>query len=290
MGRLDGSVSSRPGWGLVAVTALVGALVLTSHAQVRLGRVIGPVEEEEDTRLEHAQSLPLISDQPFNSITADSWFETPGAGDVAAAITTDGTAPTSCCNVLVQDMAGTDADSGPGTITRVFTGIDEVYVEWWAKYSTDFPASPAGVAKTSYHHVPTLGSTWWGVVCQTSNGACPSAPTATMNLTFMVYFQWDPHLGGDQHNPDPMTTPTFQLNQWVKLATYFKGETSSNPSHTGDGITSMWMNDTLVFDFTDRSDPNELVMQWQLAPIVQNAVSSALHAKVFVDHVTIRGQ
>ncbi len=255
-------------------------------AQVRVMRKIGGA----DDLLGHARGLPLISDQPFNSITADSWFETPGSGDVAAAITTDGSAPTSCCNVLVQDMAGTDADGAPGTITRVFSGVDEVYVEWWTKFSSDFPASGAGLTKVSYHHVSTLGSTWWGVFCRSMSGGCASAPTVTGPLMFGVYFQWDPYNSGDNHIPDPATSPGFNLNTWVKLASYFKGETSSSPSHTGNGITAMWMNDVEVFNFTNRQDPNELIIQWQLAPYVQNAVSSGLHAKVFVDHVTIRGQ
>lgn len=267
-------------WSLVALSAI------GSYAQ-STSRIIG------DNRLSSAQSLPLILDTAWDSTTEDGWQLSGGCLThmtmVCPRIITDATAPHSPSNVLKLDYTNVAADSGPGNMYNLWPGKKEVYEELWIKLSSDWRTSPAGVSKTHYTWNGP-GSAWFAVSCNTTFGTCPSSPNDT-NFKMCFWIQWtgaapDNQKYGDAMRCPNVTTTIFNRNEWVKIGTYFKEETT--PGSSRDGIVRFWVNDTLNGEYTTLSTPGHGWNEYHLDAIVQSAVTNSMFMEV--DALIVRGQ
>lgn len=238
--------------------------------------------------LSYAQSLPLIVDTAWNTNDEDGWQYVTSFGKTPTIIT-DGTAPNSPSNVVEINFADIDPDSDPLKLYIALSSITELYVEYWIKISTNFPASSAGMFKTTYMYESGGGSAWFGVVCANSGGSCTLDATTGPLMHGIFYAQWPPYLpAGDNNVLDHTLATTFNRGEWVKLAQYYKTE-SNVGTHSGDGQIAWWTNNILQRHLTNRSN-NLALTEFQFAPVVQNADLTGLNATIVIDHLTMRGQ
>ena len=237
---------------------------------------------------DYYQSLPLINNNPWNSVTPSGWNYIQTTGDVAATIATNQNGPVSSPNALEIDFAGTDADSGPGTHYYIIN-VTEFYAEWTMKVSTDFTCSPAGCGKLAYLFHPSGGDMWTALFCTGVGGVCTStclSLVADTPLQFAGVLQWPPV------NPDIQMTNAGTVNitrdSWFTYGLYFKRETT--PGSSGDGIWRHFVNRTMVLERTGLTNVNQAFTEFQYAPIQQCAVPSGTHMKIWIDDTTLRGR
>jgi hypothetical protein len=231
-------------------------------------------------------TLPVISDQSWETLTGGGWTYTQSAATNPAVIVSDGSAPHSPTNVLVIDITGVPSGSKAGVHERQIGSISaptrEFSAEFWFKLSANFETGPALACWLTQVWPASGAYAFLGLYCM--GAGCPDAPSDTPL-----------RIGGDRFDatgvpryPNVNTT-TIARGEWHKIRQYYKFETAEESS--GDGIWRVWVDDVLNIEHTDVTYPVAMggyFLFFDLA-ITKNNDTVTPH-DVRIDHTLLSGQ
>jgi hypothetical protein len=262
--------------GAVVASLVVGLGLVTSACNTATDSGRAPRDRLPTamTPLEPASGPARVTDQPWDSLTANGWNYLRRTSSKDADIVTDATAPSSPPHVLrITFTPGMSRDTEPGVHWTRLPEPREVHASWWVKLSANWTPSPAGAAKLTFLHTGPDGQ---GQVYTALGGA--SAPHS-----MVVNTEWAPY--GQRFWEPNVTTSPIAYNRWYRVEWYVKWE---SVPRAGDGILRWWIDGVLNGDYRNVRFPDEGTgfQQFEFAPTVQKPPPADQY--MYIDHTAIR--
>jgi Big-like domain-containing protein len=189
-----------------------------------------------------------ISDQPFDLLSSLGWvleFGTATTGlDANAPLT-----PPSVLEILYP--IGFPGGSAPGTMTRAFTGVRELYVGTWWKASSPWQGHNSNVNKIQYVFTNGSGSAFLAMY---------GPPGGPWELRVFPQFTTS---NGQWLTPNVSNVPVT-VGVWHRLEWLLVENTTTNPAN---GIVRWWMDGQLIGDYGSVSFPQEALGYVKIAPV-----------------------
>jgi hypothetical protein len=213
-----------------------------------------------------------ISDQPFNLLTSLGWILEFGT----ASLGVDPAAPLSPPSVMqVLYPIGFAGGSAPGTVTRAFSGVRQLYVGIWWKASNPWQGHNSNVNKIQYVFTNASGSIFMAMY---------GSPAGPWELRVFPQFNTS---NGQWLTPNVSNVPVT-VGVWHRLEWLLVDNTTTNPPN---GIVRWWMDGTLIGDYGNVAFPQEALGYVKLAPVWGGVGDTKAELDFFwYDHVHLSGR
>lgn len=176
-----------------------------------------------------------ITDQPFNSLTADGWRVDGGS----PTLLTDATAPVSPSGIARAPMpAGMRAGGGIWTLERSLPGTNKVYMSMTFKLSSNYQGEPSGTNKLGFVWVHDNPS----IFLSTEGGG-------SGNLIATVRLQNVPDARGNGNGLPPNLGKSGVVSRGVWHT--WEVELISNSNGAANGVARWWLDGVLIGEHTN---------------------------------------